>query len=72
MGEDLDRGWFADKVSVEEGAPSAEHTWQPCLCIDAGFLTSLDIWFRTEAECLRFIYDNVIGQQVNPDWNRDD
>lgn len=61
--EDLDQraaglGWFAD---VDPDVTSGEHVWQPCLQLE-GMCLPIEVWFSTEAECLEFIRENVIGQ----------
>lgn len=48
--------WFAD-VGDSEDAPrhrDGSLYWQPCVQSD-GLCVSIDIWFDTEPECVRFI-----------------
>jgi hypothetical protein len=51
------RGWFAD---LDESATD-DFRWAPHLQAD-GVIPSLDIWFRTEDECMDWIRENVIGR----------
>ena len=56
---EMDEGWFADHC---EDAPGA-FPWQPCMILD-GICASVDIWFRTEAECVDFIRSTLATADV--------
>ena len=49
-------GWFAD-LDKDQKTPM----WQPCLQLQGGIVTNLDISFTTERDCLDFIRAEVIG-----------
>lgn len=55
MGE---RGWFAD---VDQDQGDGDYRWQPCLETGTGHIPCFEVWFRTEAECVAWIEENVIG-----------
>jgi hypothetical protein len=54
------RGWFAD---IDEGTPSGDMQWAPFLQLDWG-APSMDVWFASEEDCLRFIREEVVGKGV--------
>lgn len=54
------QGWFAD---VDEQQKHTTWPWQPCLQLD-GMCFSFDIWFTSETECVAFIKDHIIGQDM--------
>jgi hypothetical protein len=59
---DATQGWFAD---VDPDVQGTSHQWQPCLQLD-GMCLSFEVWFTTEAGCLEFIRENVIGKGEMP------
>lgn len=56
------RGWFGD---VDPEAQS-DYQWQPCLETGTGHVPCFDVWFATEAECVEWIRENVIGVGMLP------
>jgi hypothetical protein len=46
-------GWFADRGPTDDG-------WFPCVQTETLNL-DLEVWFETEAECLRFIREEILG-----------
>lgn len=52
-------GWFADTDQSQAG----EFVWQPCLQTDT-CVVSVSTWFRSEADCLKFIRDEIIGWEM--------
>lgn len=58
-------GWFACNEGDETEVSNPDFPWQPVLQLP-GHQVSLDIWFRTEDECLRFITTDVIGKGLFP------
>lgn len=57
--------WFAD-IDTSEDAPrhrDGSYYYQPCVQHES-LCTSIDIWFDTEAECVRFI-KSIVGLPVD-------
>jgi hypothetical protein len=51
------RGWFAD---IDRDA-EPNYPWQPCLQLD-GICHSFQVWFATEAECVAYIKEQILGR----------
>jgi len=52
------RGWFSD-INEDEGVN--EYVWQPCLETGNGHIPCFDVWFKSQADCDRWIAENVLG-----------
>lgn len=60
-------GWFAERVRPDDPYYSEKYPYRATLQIRGGG-TSLDAFrFATEAECLAFIREDVIGQGLLPE-----
>lgn len=58
----MEDGWFAD-TAMDGDDPPDGYPWQPVL--QAGnSCHPIDVWFRTEEECLSYIRDNILGKGV--------
>lgn len=53
--------WFADINPEQTGS---EYRWQPCLQLPVSICHSFDVWFRSEAECLDYIREYIIGADI--------
>jgi hypothetical protein len=56
-------GWFAEECT---DAPHAGFTWRAVLQLPGLVVPTDGLWFDTEAECLDFIRDDIIGQGLFP------
>jgi hypothetical protein len=56
-------GWFACFERGEDASLNPDYPWRPVLDLN-GHMPGLDVWFKTEAECLDFIRTQVIGQPL--------
>jgi len=66
-GSQVKTGWFADIANVDDPLLKSDgYRWQPCLQL-GGWCPSLDVWFATEAECERFIKDEILGRGMYPE-----
>lgn len=50
-------GWFAD-IDSDDATPP--YIWQPCVQVTGGLCTSLQIWFASKEECLKFIREDIL------------
>ena len=56
-------GWFSDPDP--ERAGDGRFIWRPFLQL-RGFVSALDTWFASKADCDHFIRTEVIGQEFHP------
>lgn len=54
-----DKGWYADLL--EEGRNKGR--WQPVLQVE-GWAPGLEVYCRTEEECVQWIRENVLGKPL--------
>ncbi|MGR7002799.1 hypothetical protein ACU686_40455 [Yinghuangia aomiensis] len=57
---DLDRqGWLA--LEDDDEPSTGPYRWQPCL-ETAGMRYPIEAWFATEAECMAYITEHILGR----------
>lgn len=60
----MKRGWLADWDDDQASYADSKYAWRPMLQIDGMTVTCDGPWFATEAECERFIRDEIIGRRM--------
>ena len=60
-------GWFAEWVPDDDPDYDARWPWRATLQRPGFVITTQGPWFRTKAECLDFIQNDIIGQGMFPE-----
>lgn len=60
-------GWFAEEIPDDDPDFNARWPYRAVLQLPGMVVTTTGHWFATEADCLDFIRDDILGKGLLPE-----